>query len=234
MAKRALGRAAGIAAAVLACGILSASGYAPAPRPPLEVEWIVTMTVSARGEYALESRARANGRYALKMTWTGGLERDGEDYILLKGKAALTEWTAEESASAPGGIQVLTTDDFEETPELNVAYALVQGGRLHLSFLVRGFEVPLSFPDNMFYLQMPASAESQERPGGVNYNIFVKTGSNAIVMDNPAGAAGPQEKTFRWTWLRRAGISVTNRGYFESNRHEAEVTVVIRPAGSKK
>ncbi len=188
------------------------------------------MTVSVKGTYELESRSRASGRYAMKITWTGGLEWDGDDYILLKGKGKLAEWTAEESATAPGGIRILTTDDFDEIPELNVAYALMHSGGLHLSFILRGFSVPRSFSsNNQFYLHLPASAENEERPDGVNYNIFVTSGSNAIVLDDPALAEGTQEKTFHWTWVRRSASTENIRGFFETNRHEAEVTVVVSP-----
>ena len=180
------------------------------------------MTVAVKGTYELESRSRASGRYAMKITWTGGLEWDGDDYMLLKGKGELAEWTAEESATAPGGIRILTTNDFDEIPEINVAYVLMHGGGLHLSFIVRGFGVPRSFPNNQFYLHLPASAENEERQDGVNYNLFVTSGSNAVVLDDPALAAGTQEKTFRWTWVRRSTTTEKIRGFFETNRHEAE------------
>jgi len=193
------------------------------------MRWVVKMTVSVKGTYELESRSRASGRYAMKITWTGGLEWDGDDYILLKGQGKLTEWTAEESATTPGGIRILTTDDFDETPELNVAYILRHGGGLHLSFIVRGFGDPRSFPNNQFYLHLPASAENEERPDGVSYNLFITGGSNAIVLDDPALAAGTQEKTFRWTWVRRSRATEKLTGFFETNRHEAEVTVVVSP-----
>jgi hypothetical protein len=232
MKRQALERAAGIAVLTLLLVSVQEVRSGPAFPGPSKMGWTVELTVWAKGTYGLEGRSKASGRYALKMTWTGGLDWDGDDYILVKGASKLAEWTAEESAAGPGGILVLTTDDFDETPELNVAYVLKHGDGLHLSFIVRGFDVPLSFSaDNAFYLNLPASAENEEYPGGVHYNLYVKTGSNVVVLDDPAQVDGTQERTFRWSWIRRTAAAGKNQGYFETNRHEAEVTVVVRPAG---
>ncbi|MBN1938199.1 MAG: hypothetical protein JW843_01335 [Candidatus Aminicenantes bacterium] len=232
MTRKAVVRAAGIGALTFAFGAFLPAGIGPpSPSPAVpDIEWTVDMTITVKGSYELEGRAKASGRYNLKMTWTGGLEWDGDDYILIKGEDKPAEWTAEESATGPGGILILTTDDFQAAPELNVSYVLRRSNGIHLSFIIRGFEVPRSFSRNTFYLHFPASAENEENPGGVKYNLFVKSGSNAVVLDDPAGIQGPGEKTFRWTWVRRSAVRTEREtGFFESNRHEAEVTVVIRP-----
>jgi len=222
-------RAAAAGALLVIIGAFPSDGNGFHPSSPPPAEWEIKMTIKVKGDYELAGRTRSTGRYQLAFTWSGGLEQDQDDYILLKGRSEMTEWTAEESTTSIEGVRILTTSAFDEIPDLNVAYVLMQRGRLHVSFIVHGFGVPRALPFDRFYLHLPASAEGQERPSGVNYNLFVKSGSNSIVMDDPALTEGTQEKTFRWTFVRRTANSENNRGLFEMNRHEAEVTVAISP-----
>lgn len=215
---------------LLFTGALRPAGRELAAHTPPLTEWDIKITVSVTGEYGIDGQTRISGHYQLKFDWTGGLDWDGDDFVLLQGRNELVEWMAEESAVGPGGIRIMTTSDFDERPELNVAYVLRHGGGLHVSLIVRGYGIPRSLPNRIFYLYLPASAESQERPAGLNYNLFVKTGSNAVVLDDPAGSREPQEKKFHWTWVRRAGISEIIPGLFQTNRHEADVTVTLTPA----
>ncbi|MCX6566769.1 MAG: hypothetical protein NTW38_10195 [Candidatus Aminicenantes bacterium] len=211
---------------LLAAGLLSSGRK---PWPPTRDAWDIKMTISVKGEYALEGRERASGRYQMTFVWTGGLETDGDDYILVHGRSDLAEWKAEESVTGPDGIRLLTTGDFGEKPELNVAYVLRKDGVLHLNFLIRGFDVPRSLPADAFYLHLPASAENSDRPGGLNYGVFVKKGSNAVVLDDPCSSPKTREKKFHWTWLHRTMVFRENKALFEMNRHEADVTVVVTP-----
>ncbi len=187
------------------------------------------MTITVKGEYALEGWAHASGRYQMTFVWTGGLETDEDDYLLVHGRSDLEEWRAEESVAGPDGIRPLTTGDFGEKPELSVAYVLRKDGGLHLNFLVRGFDVPRSRPAGAFYLHLPASAENSDRPDGLNYNLFVKTGTNAVILDDPRSSPQTQEKKFHWTWLHRTSVLRESAVLFEMNRHEADVTVVVTP-----
>lgn len=201
----------------------------PAASSVPQAAWGIKMKITVKGEYALDSRARASGRYQMTFVWTGGLEIDEDDYLLIHGRSDLVEWKAEESVTRPEGIGLLTTEDFSEKPELNVVYVLRKDGVLHLNFLIRGFDVPRSLPADAFYLHLPASAENQERPGGLNYCVFVEKGSNAIVLADPRSSPKIQEKKFHWAWLHRTAIFRENEALFEMNHHEADVTVVVTP-----
>lgn len=215
------------AEAILLAGacILSVSAVSSIPQDA----WNIRMTITVKGEYALEGWGHASGRYQMRFVWTGGLETDEDDYLLVHGRSDLEEWKAEESVAGPDGIRPLTTGDFGEKPELKVAYVLRKDGVLHLNFLVRGFDVPRSRPAGAFYLHLPASAENSDRPAGLNYNLFVKTGTNAVVLDDPRSSSQTQEKKFHWTWLHRTAVLWESAVLFEMNRHEADVTVVVTP-----
>ena len=218
---------AGAAVCLLSAAVFLASGGAALPCPPQA--WDIRMTITVQGEYALEGRDGASGRYGMRFVWTGGLEPDDEDYILIQRGTKLEEWRVEESAVGPDGIRLLTTRDYGVKPELGVAYILRKDGGLHLNFLIRGFEVPRSRPSEAFYLHLPASAENTDRPEGLNYALFLQKGSNAIVLDDPAASRKTQEKSFHWTWFRRSGVLGRDPALFQMNRHEADVTVVVTP-----
>jgi len=187
------------------------------------------MTVSAKGEYALEGRTRASGRYDLTFVWTGRLESDGEDFLLLHGRTRLERWEAQETMEGPDGIRLLTTGDFDEFPELKVNYFIKLGELLHLDFIIRGFPVPRSVPEDAFYLHLPASAENDERETGLNYDTYIVRGSNVVALDDAAFAKNGVEKSFQWAWRRQTGVQKIDRSVFEMNRHEAKVTIVISP-----
>ena len=199
------------------------------PLTPSRDAWKIKMTITVKGEYGLEGRERASGRYEMAFVWTGGLEIDGDDYLLVHDRSSLEEWKAEESVTGPDGIGLLTTGDFSEKPELNVVYVLRKDGVLHLNFLIRGFDVPRSLPADAFYLHLPASAENPDRPAGLNYGVFVKTGSNAVVLNDPCFFPKIQEIKFHWTWVHRTAVLREKEVLFEMNRHEADVTVVVTP-----
>lgn len=229
MAGRSRGWKAG-AGILIAATLAEAGREAAASRSP-ETGWTMRMAITVKGDYALEGleRERAAGRYRMKFLWTGGLEFDGDDYILVHSRSELEEWEAEESASSPKGIRLLRTDDFGAKPELEILYVLRRSDGLHVNFVIRGFTVPRSSDRGVFDLRLPASRENSERPSGINYSDFVKKGSNAVVLDDPAFQTGIRKKTFRWAWIHRTSDPRQGAVLLGTNRHEAIVTVIVSP-----
>jgi hypothetical protein len=185
------------------------------PRPVRNIQ----MTITVKGEYGLEGRSRATGRYALTFLWSGQIESDGDDYLLRHDRCELTKWEAEEQSNGPGGARILSTGDFEEQPELSVRYFLKTGDVVRVNFVIRGFAVPQSVPLEAFYLHLPVSEENNDREFGMNYKLFIASGSNSIILDDADIRKGLVEKTFHWTWRYRTVV--------QTNRHEADVKVVI-------
>jgi len=177
------------------------------------------MTIMVKGEYGLEGRSRATGRYAMSFLWSGQIETDEDDYLLRHDRCDLIKWEAEEQSNGPGGARILSTGDFEEQPELLVRYFLKTGDVVRVNFVIRGFAVPQSVPLEAFYLHLPASEENNDREFGMNYRPFITSGSNSIVLEDADIRKGGGEKTFHWTWRYRTVV--------QTNRHEAEVKVVI-------
>lgn len=197
---------------------LSLSAFPQAATPPRSVRNI-QMTITVKGEYGLEGRSRATGRYAFTFLWSGQIESDGDDYLLLHDRCDLKKWEAEEQSNGPGGSRILSTGDFEERPELMVRYFLKTGDVARVNFVIRGFAVPQSVPLEAFYLHLPASEENNNRDFGMNYKLFLISGSNSIDLEDADIRKGDVEKTFHWAWRYRTVV--------QTNIHEANVKIVI-------
>ena len=190
--------------------------------------WDVKMTIEVRGDYRIEAPGvKVAGTYVFVVRWTGTMEKDDEDYLLVHNSCDLTKWEIEEKADAEGALRVLTTGDFPDKPALKVNYILKLEDGLHVDFAVEGFDVPRAIATEGFELIFPATKENIARFGGLNYGLFVKTGSNKIVMDESAILRGSADKTFDWTWKHQAWVQKQERTIFQSNAHQAKVKIEI-------
>lgn len=214
--------------AVLPCLI-----FPPAPAAPARgaaTSWTVKIILEAAGDYRLEAPGvKAAGTYALSFRWTGTMARDDEDYLLVHDSCDLTKWEIEETAGEEGTHRILTTDDIADKPALKVNYILKLEDGLHVDFAVEGFPVPRAISSDAFELLLPASAGNIARFGGLDYDLFVKTGSNKIILDEKAVQRGPAEKTFDWTWKHQAWIQKPQRTVFQASGHRAKAKIEITP-----
>jgi len=203
----------------------------PAIQPKVaQPSWSVKMTVEVRGEYKVDTRqVKYAGAYAFAFLWTGTMEKDDEDYLLVHNSCTLTKWEIEEKADSAGSLHILTADEFPDRPELKVNYILKMEGGLHFNFAVEGFDVPKNVSSESFYLCFPASQENRAQWAGIDYNLFVKKGSNKIAMDEARIQRGSAEKIFSWTWSHQAWVQKQEQVVFQSNNHEAKVKIEITP-----
>ncbi len=208
----------------------SAVPNGPPPAAPDPSSWLIRMTVDVRGDYRMEETSTHwTGTYAFVFNWEGMIERDGEDFLLIHNKCDLASRRFEERVFGKDTFRVLTADDVPDSPELSVKYVLRDNGRIRFNFAVEGFEVPLNDAPETFPLVLPASAENTDRPGGFNYSLFVKSGSNDITLDEKAILAGPAERTFSWTWVWQTRVLKADTTLSQSNRHEVKVKLFFTP-----
>jgi len=197
--------------------------------------WEMKMTIEGRGEYEsrLDARqTRYSGSFAFAFVWSGALHKDGQDYLLVHNACDLTAWRIEERGSADETITTLTTADVGDKPELKVNYVLRKEDGLHIAFEVTGFDVPKLAGADAFPLVLPVSAEHGASAGGRKYDLFVKSGSNKVVIDEDRLARGPVDKAFAWTWKNQGWVQKQEGNVFQSSSHEARVRIVITPKGS--
>lgn len=213
-------------AAVVWPGAASAVAGLPRARP----SWNVILRVEAEGDYRSESsRSRTDGSYALEFEWTGTIEKDEEDFLLVHTGCVLNSWRIEERDSDGETIRAITEKDAPDKPELKVNYAINDAGRVRFDFLVAGFDVPLAGSPDPFPLVFPVSAESGVRAGAVAYNSALKSGSNDVAVDAAKIMSGPVEETFAWTWRRQAWVQLSDSLVFRATGHRVKVTLTITP-----
>jgi len=210
------------AAIGLCAASLAASGTGTA--------WNVVLRVTAEGDYRSESSlARTDGTYALEFEWTGTIDKDGDDFLLVHTGCVLKAWRIEERTSEGEIIRILSERDAPDKPELKVNYALNDEGRVRFDFAVAGIDVPLAGSTESFRLALPVSAESGSKTGTVAYNTAVNSGSNDVAVDAAKIMSGPVEETFAWTWRRQAWVQRSDSLVFQTSGHKAKVTLTILP-----
>ncbi len=192
--------------------------------------WTVGLTLDVRGNYKMDARRiKVDGTFAIIFRWTGTIEKDADDYILVHNDCRLTKWEIEEKCDVSGSLKTLSTEEIPDKPALKVNYILKSGENLVFDFAVEGFEIPKSKAPAGFYLVLPASRENLAHSGGIGYDLFVKSGSNMIVMDENSILRGPSEKTFVWTWKFQTGIQTLDGTAFQSQTHEVKAKIEITP-----
>jgi hypothetical protein len=217
--------AAGLSAFLLGPG----ASRAFLPNAPGPV-WKVILRVEAAGDYRMEStRGRTDGSFSLDFEWTGTIEKDEEDFLLVHTAGGLKSWRIEERASAGDSSRVQTEADVEVKPELKVGYVLRDKDQVRFSFIVEGFDVPLAGSGEAFPLVLPVSAEGGRSSGTVAYGSGIRKGSNDVSVEAAKLASGPVEKTFGWTWRRQAWVQLEDVVVFQANGHTAKVTLSISP-----
>lgn len=188
------------------------------------------MTVTVQGQYRQDAReVMHSGTYAFTFVWTGGMEKDPDDYILYHTSCELKRWEAEERAAYPQEIRALTTRDFPDKPELKVNYVLKKDGGLYFDFFINGFEAPLSPAPEHFQVQMPASEENTSGPSGGSYNTHVQTGSNRVYLEEKQFQKAPLEKDFVWTWKSQTWVQQMENSIYQANSHKVQVKIFIEP-----
>jgi hypothetical protein len=202
----------------------------PTPSQPVPGWWEIQLSVKADGQYRLESgAAAASGTYAQAIRWTGGLERDDNDYLLYAFTNQLLTWEAGETVTSPETQSVTSTRDFKNRPEFLMKYILREGQELRLNFAVQGFDVPITDPENAFALLFPSSEENDQRGPQGAYNPGVTRGSNRVAVREAEIYAGPVTRAYRWSWRRQQWLPRDRSTVSTSQSHEAVVELRITP-----
>jgi hypothetical protein len=192
--------------------------------------WEIKMTITVQGEYRQDAReVTHSGTYAFTIVWAGAMEKDPDDYILYHTSYDLTRWEAEERAAYPQEMRTLTTQDFQDKPELKVNYVLRKDGRLYFDFIIKGFEAPLSPAPEHFPVQLPASEENTSGLAGSSYNPHVQTGSNKVYLEEKQFEKASLEKDFAWTWKFQTWVQQMDKSIFQANSHKVQVKIFIAP-----
>ncbi|MDW7760162.1 MAG: hypothetical protein SCM96_05945 [Acidobacteriota bacterium] len=204
--------------AVLSPNFISASGG----------RWKIDIQVEMQGRYTVRlGPAAVHGDFSGVLSWSGFLEDDDGDFLLIHAQSEVLDWTIREQASENPTPSYLTENDIPERPALNISYILRDRDIVDIRLSVHGFEVPLHAADVSFALPLPSSRADSNRLPKAAYDAAIVEGSNRIFLRNRDLKAPDKKKSFAWTWQRHDWLPLRDRTVEFFSRHEAEVTVTI-------
>lgn len=206
----------------------------PGLHRPAFAWWEFSLVLKTDGKYRVEEPGTSfSGSFRFTIRWTGRLEQDEDDFLLVRFQNEIIGWEIEETPSAAGSFRVMTQKDIAQEPDFNLKYILKKGNALYLDFATEGFPIPLNPYIETFPLNLPASEENSLNLGGVGYNLSVIEGSNRIAIPESEIFLGPVKRSFNWTWKHQEWALKQNRTIFISGWHKVSVVITLTPNKEK-
>ncbi|MBN2266292.1 MAG: hypothetical protein JW775_10815 [Candidatus Aminicenantes bacterium] len=217
----------GVAGALLLAGLAWASCNAVAARaarPEGAGWWEVRLTIEAEGEYTINGgRAPLAGEFVCRASWTGRLEPDGEDFILIRLGTEVLEWRLREKAGRGGVLEAPSAAE----PDLRLNYVLNDGREIEFFFELGRVSIPLHASPVPMALDLPrSSGRAAGRPGQA-YGDFVRRGSSRVAIPETDLLQGSAERSFSWDWRRERRFDRGGRIFLAAQGHSAKVTVAV-------
>lgn len=196
------------------------------PGPQRDADWWeIRLSVAVQGTYSLRGEgAPLSGEYSGRLLWEGRLEPDGYDFILVRLRSEVLEWSHREKAVEDGAESVLEAPETAR-PALRLNYVLREHGEVTFDFEIEGTSAPLHGRPIEVPLEMPRSA----RPPGITpgYRDYVLSGSNRIVLPASDLKRRRPQRTFAWTWRRVDSLGKGPRAFVAIQGHSAEAVVAL-------
>lgn len=194
--------------------------------------WEIKILLESKGKYKFtESKTSFTGKYAYTILWTGCLERDQQDFILYHENSDLVRWEGLEKIHTADLKESRVAKKFTEEPGFDLHYILRRGKNLHFDFLVKGFDIPKNCSAKKTYLHQPASKGNSDNPTDLDYDLYIRKGSNNVEISRDILDQGSVKKEFRWTWQREKSFGSGEESSYLIHYHTVDVEVsVIRHA----
>lgn len=200
----------------------------PGRFPSRKKWWDVSLVVSVKGEYAINGLpSPSSGSYTYRALWTGRLELDSdEDLLLVHLGTEVLEWSLREKSQKDGRESVLEAVSGSK-PALRLEYLIKDGADVEFVFMIGDLKVPLHAPELAVALDLPRSPSRQPGPPGRGYGDFVRGGSCRVAIpQEDLDVQGP-ERRFSWKWSRDGDIVRAGRPVKVTHRHSAEAVVRV-------
>ncbi len=190
--------------------------------------WDIRLHLTVNGWYTYDGPDHLlKGEFRYETSWTGSMERDGDDFILYHGRLETLGWELREKNESPESATPLTEQDICRKPDFQMVYLLREGNHLRIYFTVGGFQVPFQESLEKFDLILPSSKSDIQDPS--DYPVSITKGTNDIVIDGKSFLNRPAEQTFRWTWKRYIPSEARGSTLTKAAAHDVEVAIKIAP-----
>ncbi len=220
---------AAFAAAIAVCCALACAFALAADTPkPSAPYWHIEIAIAFAGDYDVRSDGvDVPGQYAYKGTWTGAVQKDGLDVLIVHTASRRLEWRLTEH---PPHAPAVTERDVPDRPVFHMNYIIRRNEALDIDMDVDGLAVPVAGPDGRVPLVLPCSAENADRRAGLDYNATVTKGSNAVRLEPGDLGGKPVVRKFAWTWQAKHRDTGGRGPVVVASSHRVEAIVSVTPA----
>lgn len=155
------------------------------------------------------------------------MERDQHDFILYHEDSELVHWEPLERKQSADSKKSRATKKFAEEPCFELHYILGRGKDLHFDFLVKGFDIPQLCSAQKTYLHLPASKGNSDNPTKLDYDLYIRKGTNNIAINRDALDQSSAKKEFQWTWQREKWFGTGEDTPYLFHIHDVVVKVSV-------
>ena len=197
--------------------------------------WEMKISLTSKGTYKVKmGKDSYDGGYSYTVGWAGGMERDGDDFLIYRKNAELTHWDIKEiySNADTGKTATLTTKNISEKPYFTFLYLLDEARNVHINFYIEGFPIPLNESSQKIYFDLPETQENSNLFHGVNYNLYVTKGINIVSIEKRKIYRDTIKKKFNWKWKHEGWLPHVKKPVFYVHNHSVEIEVVVTPKKS--
>jgi hypothetical protein len=192
--------------------------------------WQIKIQADIQGIYQIKERQTLYfGYYCFSSSVRGSMEKDEDDFLLYQEAPKDIKWEAQETAIFPDRLKMLTTAEFIEKPDIKLNYLLKRGDLIYIDLIINGFTVPQNRSIRSLFLELPASKENSQIVSNINYNAFVKNGSNDIKIKKKDIYSKALEKNFKWKWKYQKWQLAQQTNIYFSHSHNVKVNIKIIP-----
>jgi len=177
-------------------------GSSETNRPPRR--WKIEIRLITEGSYSVREGSRSfSGDFLYEAAWSGGMERDDDDFLLYHIQNKIVRWKLEEDAEAGEGGEPSSLKELPEKPVFRMNYILTEGPRLRFDFAIEGLAVPRAASVNKFELAFPRTKSGSPDSAAAGYDGAVIQGSNDVCLRVVDTGLPRVERSFRWRWKNR-------------------------------
>jgi hypothetical protein len=198
--------------------------------------WELKISLSSKGTYKIKmGKDSYDAGYSYKIGWTGGMERDGDDFLIYQKNTSLSHWELKEIASNADTEKTatLTMKDITEKPYFMFNYLLDEEKNVNINFYIEGFPIPLNKSTQKIYFHLPETKENSNLFHGIDYNLFVKKGINILSIEKRKIYRDTINKKFNWKWKHEGWLPEVKKPVFYLHNHSVEIEVTVTPKKNK-
>jgi hypothetical protein len=196
------------------------------------ITWEMKISLKSIGTYRIKmGKDSYDAGYSYTIGWSGGMERDGDDFLIYWKNTDLSHWEIKETLSNvyTGKTKTLTMKDISEKPHFMFDYLMDEEKDVHVNFYIEGFSIPLNQSSQKIYFHLPETKENSNLFHSIDYNLYVTKGINIVSIKKNKIYRDKIKKNFNWKWKHEGWLPEVTKPVFYFHNHSVEIEVTVIP-----